>query len=129
MTEQTNVQEHPATAESESRKRKSRTSRKATTAKSIAAEETQAETGSSNLLPALGELISTTVYTGAYYAAFTATAGLYLTAKLLPTDNALGRGIHDGTDAARNVLEKKETQRVKPATPATDKNDNPAPAK
>ncbi|MGA7979910.1 MAG: hypothetical protein WCA32_06745 [Chromatiaceae bacterium] len=67
----------------------------------------------SDVWPALGKLMSRTVYGTCYYAAYGATFGALTVASLLPKGGSLEKGIHDGAEAAREAFQEWE----EPVTP------------
>jgi hypothetical protein len=58
----------------------------------------------STVLPAIGKTLTNTVYSGCYYLAFGVTFSALTVAKLLPVDTLVGRGLHDGAEAAKERI-------------------------
>lgn len=58
----------------------------------------------SDVLPALGKLMTRTIYGSCYHAAFGVTFGALTVASLVPKGGALEKGFHDGAEAAREAF-------------------------
>jgi len=81
-----------------------------TNVEEIAAEETVAsavkegaEAGSQaarNFIPAIGDVLSKTVYNGCYGVSYAVTFAAVGISKMLPLDNMAGKGFHDGAQDA-----------------------------
>jgi hypothetical protein len=63
-----------------------------------------ANKAASTVLPAIGKILSKTVYNGCYYISFGVTFSALTVGRLLPRDNIAGRGLHDGALAAKEKV-------------------------
>jgi hypothetical protein len=61
-----------------------------------------------DIWPALGEVVSRTVYGTCYYAAYGATFGALTLASMVPRGTLMEKGLHDGSEAAREAFEGRE---------------------
>lgn len=71
-----------------------------------------ASESASSISQSLGKVVYNTFYYASYYVTFAALTA----AKLLPLDNAVGRGLHDGAAAAQQALHTAEKQAAAAAT-------------
>jgi hypothetical protein len=71
-----------------------------------------------DIWPAIGEVVSRTVYGTCYYAAYGVTFGALTLASMVPRGTAVEKGLHDGSEAAREAFEGRE-QVVYPADEGT----------
>ena len=83
----------------------------AETSESAAATAVQegAEAGSkvaNTVIPALGNIVSKSLYSGCYAVSFGVTFTAVAVAKVLPLNNVIGRGLQDGAHDAIERLEK-----------------------
>lgn len=60
----------------------------------------QAKQTAAEVLPAVGELVTKTLYGTCYYAAFGVTFAALAIAKMIPTESPVAHGLHDGAEAA-----------------------------
>jgi len=68
-----------------------------------------------DVLPVLREPISKLVYGSCYYAAYYATFGALAIARLIPSDSAVVRGLHDGAGVASGDFKAYEEQKARMA--------------
>lgn len=61
----------------------------------------------STVLPVVGKILSKTVYSGCYYISFGVTFGALTVGKFMPINNIVGRGLHDGAEAAKETISKR----------------------
>lgn len=73
----------------------------------------------SNVIPAIGRFCSKTVYGTFYYLSYGVVFSSLTIAHLVPLDNAMGEGLHDGTAAAKKAVKKHEAKRAAEQTEAT----------
>jgi predicted S18 family serine protease len=78
----------------------------------------QARQTAEEVLPAVGELITKTLYGTFYYAAFGVTFTALTIAKLIPTDSPVAHGLHDGAEAATRQFEAHAAQQARMAAAA-----------
>ncbi|MEJ2061098.1 MAG: hypothetical protein P8Y64_11545 [Gammaproteobacteria bacterium] len=78
---------------------------------------TAAKQSAAVILPAFGKFLGKTVYGGCYYAAYGVTFAALTAAKIIPMDNAVTHGIHDGAAAAATDLHKSEVHAEEAAQP------------
>lgn len=90
-------------------------------ARAISEGAAEAYSAASNVIPALGKAVRKTVYSGFYYATYGVVFSSLVIASMLPSDNAMGEGIHDGTEAARRAFQERQESASAP-------NVHPAPA-
>lgn len=89
-----------------------------TTGRMTVALQRGAEAGAqaaANMLPALGAMMSRTIYRACYYTAYGTTFAAMAVASLIPEDGVLERGFHDGSEAARKAFLARDS-----ATPNAD---------
>lgn len=68
-----------------------------------------------DVLPALGESISKAIYGSCYQAAYYVTFGALAIARLIPSDSAVARGLHDGAEVAAGDFKAYEQQKARMA--------------
>ncbi len=72
------------------------------------------------VLPAIGKVVSKTVYNGCYYISFGVTFSALTVGKLLPIDNVVGRGLHDGAEAAKDTITRRAEEVAEVETKAIE---------
>jgi hypothetical protein len=78
----------------------------------------QAKQTAAEVLPAVGELASKTLYGTCYYAAFGVTFAALTIARLIPTDSPVAHGLHDGAEEAAKQVEARAAQEARMAAGA-----------
>jgi hypothetical protein len=75
-----------------------------------------AQAAASRFIPGASGLVSKAVYNTAYYLSYGVVFGALAATAWIPTDNKLGEGIHDGTEAAKKAFQEtfleNETERA-----------------
>lgn len=69
-----------------------------------------ASTAASESASSISQSLSKAVYNTFYYASYYVTFTALTVVKLLPLDNAVGHGLHDGAEAAQKALSTAEKQ-------------------
>jgi hypothetical protein len=72
-----------------------------------------------NVLPALGALMSRTLYGACYYTAYGTTFAAMAIASLIPDGGVIEHGFHDGSEAARHAFHARETATPRAEVEAT----------
>lgn len=67
-----------------------------------------ARRAAAGILPAMGAMVRKGVYNGFYYGSYGVVFGALVVSRLVPSNNAVGQGIHDGAVAAREDFEAHE---------------------
>jgi len=76
-----------------------------------------ARTAASNATLAAGKAARKTVYSGFYYLTYGVVYGTLFVGSLIPSNNAMGEGVHDGAAAARKDFDAR-LQHAESAAPA-----------
>lgn len=79
----------------------------ATASEGLRAGAADAKQAAAEAIPAVGRLLSKTAYHTGYYLAFGVVFSAMMVARVVPTENALGAGLLDGADAARDALQQR----------------------
>lgn len=67
-----------------------------------------AREAAASFFPAVGKVIHKGVYNTFYYATYGVVFGALVVGRLIPTNNAMGEGVHDGFEAAKKAFEERE---------------------
>lgn len=74
----------------------------------------------SQVLPAIGGFLSQSVYNTFYYTTYGVVFSALMVGHLFPTESNIVKGVHDGTEAAKDAVMKREQpvviEEVNPAT-------------
>lgn len=67
-----------------------------------------AREAAAGFFPAVGKALHKGVYNTFYYATYGVVFGTLVVGRLIPSNNAMGEGVHDGFEAARKAVEARE---------------------
>ncbi|MGY6217246.1 hypothetical protein ACW73L_19000 [Methylolobus aquaticus] len=77
-----------------------------------------ARTAASNATQAAGKVARKTIYSGFYYVTYGVVYGTLFVGSLIPSNNAMGEGVHDGAAAARKDFDARGQQAEMSPPPA-----------
>lgn len=79
-----------------------------TLVKTITTGAADACSAAANLVPATGKVIRKSIYSGFYYVTYGVVFSSLMIGNLIPSDNAMGEGVHDGAAAARKAFKARQ---------------------